>query len=340
VGADGGRSVIRKGAGIPFPGSDPTRSNLIAEVELAEEPPDGFVQDERGIHALHLMQNGHSYRVVTTEQQIGPASEATLSDLSSALTSVYGTDFGAHSPTWISRFTDATRQAAAYRSGRALLVGDAAHIHYPAGGQGIGLGIQDAVNLGWKLAQVVRGTSPDGLLDTYHAERHPAGARALGFSMAQTVLQLADPRTAALNEILSGIMATPEARRQVAALIHGLDIVYDLGPGHPLIGRRMPDLDLETAAGPSRVYALLREARPVILSSEGGEPIDISPWADRVGLHDVRFVGAWELPVLGRVDPPSAVLVRPDGHVAWVGPGSEGSLSDALTRWFGPGIRQ
>ena len=339
VGADGGRSVIRKAAGIPFPGSDPTRSNLIAEVELTEKPPDGFVQDERGIHALHVMPSGHTYRVVTTEQQVGPASEPTLSDLSSALTSVYGTDFGAHSPTWISRFTDATRQAAEYRSGRVLLVGDAAHIHYPAGGQGIGLGIQDAVNLGWKLAQVVTGASPEALLDTYHAERHPAGARALGLSMAQTVLQRADPRTAALNVILDEVMTTAPARRQVAALIHGLDVVYDLGQGHPLIGRRMPDLDLDTPAGPTRVYTLLREAKSVVLSSDGAVAIDISPWADRVRLHEVRFADEWELPVLGSVDAPSAVLVRPDGHVAWAAPGSEESLADALTRWFGPGIR-
>ncbi len=216
VGADGGRSVIRKAAGIEFPGWEATRSNLIAEVEVTEEPPGGMVQDERGVHALHLMEDGHTYRVVTTERQIGPATEPTLSDLSSALTSVYGTDFGVHDPTWISRFTDATRQAAAYRSGRVLLAGDAAHIHYPAGGQGIGLGIQDAVNLGWKLAQVVSGVSPQALLDTYHAERHPAGARALRHSMAQTALQRADPRTAALSETIDDLMTTAPARRQVA----------------------------------------------------------------------------------------------------------------------------
>ena len=189
VGADGGRSVIRKAAGIEFPGWDATRSNLIAEVEVAEEPPPGMRQDETGVHGLNLMADGRTYRVITTEQQLGPAAEPTLADLGNALTAVYGTDFGVHSPTWISRFTDATRQAAAYRNGRVLLAGDAAHIHYPAGGQGIGLGIQDAVNLGWKLAQVVEGISPESLLDTYHAERHPAAARALKHSMAQTVLQ-------------------------------------------------------------------------------------------------------------------------------------------------------
>jgi 3-(3-hydroxy-phenyl)propionate hydroxylase len=336
VGADGGRSVIRKAAGIAFPGAGATRSNLIAEVEVAEEPPPGVVQDEAGVHALHLMEDGRTYRVVTTERELGPATEATLDDLSRALTAAYGTDFGVHGPTWISRFTDATRQAAAYRNGRVLLVGDAAHIHSPAGGQGIGLGIQDAVNLGWKLAQVVQGTSPESLLDTYHAERHPAGARALRFSMAQTVLQRADPRTAALDGILDDVMTTAPARHRIAALIHGLDVAYDLGEGHPLLGRRMPDLDLETRAGPTRVYAMLHEAEPLLLDFAGRTRIDRSPWADRVRAVDARFTGTWELPVLGNVEPPAAVLVRPDGHVAWTDPGPDATPTDALTRWFGP----
>jgi len=335
VGADGGRSVIRKAAGIEFPGWEATRSNLIAEVEVTEEPPPGFVQDESGVHALHLMEDGRTYRVVTTERQLGPATEPTLADLSNALTSVYGTDFGVHDPTWISRFTDATRQAAAYRSGRVLLVGDAAHIHYPAGGQGIGLGIQDAVNLGWKLAQVVNGVSPESLLDTYNAERHPAGARALRLSMAQTVLQRADPRTAALNEILDEVMMTAPARAQVAGLIHGLDVAYDFGARHPLLGRRMPDLDVDTAIGPTRVYALLHEAKPLLLNFAAAGRIDISAWADRVRAVDAGFTGTWELPVLGKVASPTAVLVRPEGHVAWVEGGTDETLAEALTRWFG-----
>lgn len=217
-----------------------------------------------------------------------------------------------------------------------MLAGDAAHIHYPAGGQGIGLGIQDAVNLGWKLAQVVKGVSPQTLLDTSHAERHPAGARALRLSMAQTVLQRADPRTAALNQIIDDLMMTAAARAQIAGLIHGLDVVYDFGEGHPLLGRRMPDLDLDAPGGSTRVYALLHEAKPVLLNFTNPQRIDISSWADRIRTVDVGFTGTWELPLLGKVESPAAVLVRPDGHVAWVDDGTREPLTDALTHWFGP----
>ncbi|HET6826365.1 MAG TPA: FAD-dependent monooxygenase [Amnibacterium sp.] len=334
VGADGGRSVIRKAAGIDFPGWDATRSNLIAEVEVAEEPPAGMRQDESGVHGLVPMADGRTYRVITTEQRLGPATEPTLADLSAALLAVYGTDFGVHDPIWISRFTDATRQAADYRAGRVLLAGDAAHIHYPAGGQGIGLGIQDAVNLGWKLAQVVKGVSAETLLDSYQAERHPADARALEHSMAQTVLQRQDPRTIALTHTVDELMTMDEPRRRVAALIHGLDVAYDLGGGHPLLGRRVPDLDLETARGATRVFALLHRAEPVLLNL--GQAVDIAGWEDRVRRVDARAHGDWDLPVIGRVPAPEAVLIRPDGHVAWVGQGNDVGLADALTRWFGP----
>ena len=192
-----------------------------------------------------------------------------------------------------------------------LLAGDAAHIHYPAGGQGIGLGIQDAVNLGWKLAQVVNGISPESLLDTYHAERHPAGARALKHSMAQTVLQRMDARTAALAETVDELMSMDQPRTHVAALIHGLDIAYDLGEGHPLLGRRMPDLDLDTANGPTRVFTLLHDAKPVLLNLAEPASIEVTPWAERVHLVDARFTGTWHLPLLGEVTPPTAVLDPP-----------------------------
>jgi len=336
VGCDGGRSVIRRAAGIEFPGWDPTRSNLIAEVELTEEPPQGIRHDAVGVHGLHRMEDGRTVRVVVTEQQLGPSSEPTLRDLSEALITVYGTDFGIHNPTWISRFTDMTRQAAAYRAGRVLLAGDAAHVHYPAGGQGLSLGVQDAVNLGWKLAQVVTRTSPESLLDTYQGERHPVAVRALQYTMAQGVLQRHDERIKALVDTVSELASMDEPRKRLAGLISGLDIHYDLGDGHPLLGRRMPDLDLVTADGPLRVFDLLHGAKPVLLNL--GEPggVDITPWADRVQLIDAEYVGPWELPVLGAVSAPTAVLIRPDGYVAWVGEGTHLGLTDALTTWFGP----
>lgn len=336
VGCDGGRSVVRRAAGIEFPGWDPTRSNLIAEVELTEEPPRGARYDATGVHGLHRMEDGKTFRVIVTEKQLGPDGEPTLRDLSEALTAVFGTDFGVHHPTWISRFTDMTRQAATYRAGRVLVAGDAAHVHYPAGGQGLSLGVQDAVNLGWKLAQVTKGISPDHLLDTYHAERHPIGARALRHTMAQATLQRRDDRTEALADIVSELVKMDEPRKQIAGIISGLDIHYDLGEGHPLLGRRMPDLDLITANGPLRLYQLLHEARPVLVNLDPPGSVAIAPWADRVRLVDANYDGPWELPVLGVVDAPTSVLVRPDGHVAWVGERNNEGLPEALATWFGP----
>jgi 2-polyprenyl-6-methoxyphenol hydroxylase-like FAD-dependent oxidoreductase len=346
VGCDGGRSLIRKSAGIEFPGWDPTRSSLIAEVEVTEEPELGVRRDDKGTHGIgrleYEMRDGKvvykdegPVRVVVTERQLGPSSEPTLHDLSEALIAVYGTDFGVHNPTWISRFTDMTRQAAAYRAGRVLLAGDSAHVHYPAGGQGLSLGVQDAVNLGWKLAQVVNGTSSDSLLDTYQDERHPATARALQYTMAQTTLQRQDARMKALVDVVSELASMDEPRKQLAGIVSGLDIHYDLGEGHPLLGRRMPDLDLVTADGPLRVFELLHDARPALLNL--GEPgsFGITPWADRVQLIDAQYAGVWELPVLGTVTAPTAVLIRPDGYVAWVGDGTDTGLHDSLTTWFG-----
>ena len=294
--------------------------------------------DAIGVHAMHPMEDGKTVRVVVTEQQLGPSSEPTLRDLGEALITVYGTDFGIHDLTWISRFTDMTRQAAAYRAGRVLLAGDAAHVHSPTGGQGLSLGVQDAVNLGWKLAQVVDGTSPERLLDTYQDERHPVAARALRLTMALTLLQRHDERTKALVDVLSELASMDEPRRRLAGISSGLDIHYDLGTGHPLLGRRMPDLDLVTADGPLRVFELLHDARPMLLNL--GEPggFDLTPWADRVQLIDASYEGEWELPVLGVVSAPTATLVRPDGYVAWVGAPADPGLPAALTRWFGPPI--
>jgi 3-(3-hydroxy-phenyl)propionate hydroxylase len=336
VGCDGGRSLIRKAAGIEFPGWDPTTSHLIAEVEMAEEAPWGLRRDAHGLHSLSRLEDGKTVRVLVTEPQVGRTDEPTLRDLSEALIAAYGSDFGIHSPTSISRFTDMARQAASYREGRVLLAGDAAHVHYPTGGQGLNTGVQDAVNLGWKLAQVVKKTSPESLLDTYHAERHPVAAIVLRNTMAQVALLRTDDRTNALREITSELLGMDEPRKRVAAMMSGLDVHYDLGEGHPLLGRRMPDLDLVTADGPLRVFTLLHDARPVLLNL--GEPggFDIAPWADRVRLIDAQYVGPWELPAIGAVAAPPAVLVRPDGYVAWVGDPTQPGLADVLTTWFGP----
>ena len=337
VGCDGGRSLIRKTAGIEFPGWDPTTSWLIAEVETAQEPKWGFHQDALGIHGIGKVENGGSARVVLTEQQLRLDSKPTLRDVSEGLIAVYGTDYGIHSPTWISRFTDMTRQASAYRDRRVLLAGDAAHVHPPVGGQGLNIGVQDAVNLAWKLAQVVKRTSPESLLDTYHAERHPVAARVLRSTMAQVALRRTDDRTKALGDTVSELLGMDEPRRRVAAEMSGLGVHYDLGEGHPLLGRRMPDLDLVTLNGPLRAFTLLHDARPVLLNL--GEPgFDITPWADRVQLIDAKYVGTWELPALGTVTAPTAVLIRPDGYVAWVGDLTQLGLADALTTWFGPPI--
>ncbi|WP_426752940.1 FAD-dependent monooxygenase [Myxococcus sp. Y35] len=336
VGCDGGRSLVRKAAGIEFPGWEPTTSWLIAEVGMAEEPKWGFHKDALGIHGISRVENGGPVRVVLTERHIGPASEPTLRDLREALIAVYGTDYGVHTPTWLSRFTDMTRQAAAYRDRRVLLAGDAAHVHPPVGGQGLNIGVQDAVNLGWKLAQVVKGTAPESLLDTYHAERHPVAARVLRTTMAQMALRRQDERTKALGDTVSELLGMDGPRKRLAAEMSGLGIHYDLGEGHPLLGRRMPDLDLVTDNGPLRVFTLLHSARPVLLNL--GEPsgFDITPWADRVQWVDARYEGPWELPAIGAVTAPTAVLVRPDGYVAWVGNRTHVGLADALTTWFGP----
>jgi 3-(3-hydroxy-phenyl)propionate hydroxylase len=335
VGCDGGRSLIRKASGIEFAGLDPSTSWMIAEVEMDEEPEFGFRHDSVGTHAIGRREEGEPIRVVLTEREVEHTGDPTMVELREALVAVYGTDYGVHSPTWISRFDDMSRQAASYRRGRVLLAGDAAHVHPPQGGQGLNTGVQDAVNLGWKLAQVVNETSPDSLLDTYHAERHPVGARVLHNTMAQVALARADDRHAALRDIMTDLLSMDEPRRRIAGMLSGLDIHYDLGEGHPLLGRRMPDLDVQTADGPTRVFTLLHDARPVLLNL--GEPggFDLAPWADRVRLVDARHDGVWELPVLGEVAAPPAVLIRPDGHVAWAGDLTDPGLPHALATWFG-----
>jgi 3-(3-hydroxy-phenyl)propionate hydroxylase len=331
VGCDGGRSVIRKAAGIEFAGWGPSTSWLMAEVEMVEKPEFGL----RPGGGIGPAEGGDRIRLVLTERQVEHTSEPTLQDVSEALIAADGTDYGVHTLSSTSRFTDNTRQAASYRKGRILLAGDAAHVHAPLGGQGLNTGVQDAVNLGWKLAHVVKKTSPQSLLDTYHDERHPVGARVLQTTMAQVALTSPGDRHQALRNTMTELLRMDEPRKRIAGMMSGLDIQYDLGEGHPLLGRRMPDLDLVTANGPLRVFTLLHHARPVLLNLGELGGFDIAPWADQVQLINAKYAGVWELPVLGAVTAPAAVLVRPDGYVAWVGDGTDTGLRDALTTWFG-----
>jgi 3-(3-hydroxy-phenyl)propionate hydroxylase len=336
VGCDGGRSVIRKAAGIEFAGWDPTRSWLIAEAQMTEEPASSFREDDNGTYAIGKLEDVQAMRIVLTEQQLKIGGEPTLNDVSEALIAAYGTDYGIHSPISISRFTDMTRQAAAYRDRRVLLAGDAAHVHPPMGGQGLNIGVQDAVNLGWKLARVVKRISPESLLDTYHAERHPIAARVLRNTMAHVALSRLDDRGRVLGDILAELLRLEEVRKQVTAETSGLGIRYELGEGHPLLGRRVPDLDLVTVNGTIRLFTLLHGGQPVLLNLGEPDGFDITPWADRVPLIDAKYEGMWELPEIGVVTAPTAVLVRPDGYVAWVGEPVQLGLADALTTWFGP----
>ncbi len=345
VGCDGGRSAIRKASGIAFEGWDATTSWLIAEAGMAREPEWGMRTDAAGTHGIGKVDGSDRARIVLTERMLHAGSEPTLDDIREALVAVYGSDFGIHSPTWISRFTDMTRQAAAYRAGRVLLAGDAAHVHPPMGGQGLNIGVQDAVNLGWKLAQVVKGVSPDGLLDTYHTERHAVAARTLHNTLAQVALRRQDARSKALGDIVAGFLGMEAPRRQIVGMLSGLDVAYEAGAHetsayeaaerHPLIGRRMPDIDLSTDGGPLRLFTLLHTARPLLLNLGDAGGLDVGAWADRVQWIDARYDGAWELPVIGKVAAPAAVLVRPDGHVAWAGALSDPGLPEILSTWFG-----
>lgn len=338
VGCDGGRSLVRKKAGIEFPGWDPSVSYLMAECKTTEATPEGIRRDDKGVYGIGKSAVPDYARIVLREPEIRQGDEVTIEQLREALIVLYGKDFGVHDPIWISRFTDMTRQAASYRQSRVFVAGDAAHIHGPTGGQGLNLGVQDAVNLGWKLAQVVKGISPESLLDTYHAERHPLEKRILRCTMAQTAINRGGERVDALREEITEMLAMEEPRKRWAGMMSGLDVRYDFGDGgttalHPLLGRRMPDLEVTTDTGPRRVFSFLHEAKPVFLDFTAA--IDITPWASRVPRIVATYDGTWELPVLGEVPRPSAVLVRPDGYVVWVGQGTDEGLRDALTRWFG-----
>ena len=338
VGCDGGRSLIRKAAGIEFPGWDPT-------IELADRRSrDGRgagmgLPPRRPRHPWHRqggeMASARPGRADRTAARRD--SEPTLRDISEALIAVYGTDYGIHSPTWISRFTDMTRQAAAYRDRRVLLAGDAAHVHPPVGGQGLNIGVQDAVNLGWKLAQVVKRTSPESLLDTYHAERHPVAARVLRNTMAQVALRRTDDRTKALGDTVSELLGMDEPRRRFAARC----------PVWAFITTSARDTRCSDAACPISTWSPPTArcgSSPCCTMPGRCCSTSVSPAAS-TSRHG-RIGSSWSTPdtmargsfrCSARSLLPTAVLIRPDGYVAWVGDLTQLGLADALTTWFGPG---
>ncbi len=339
VGCDGGRSVVRRATGIDFVGVEASTSWMIAEAQMDHRPEFGVRYDDAGVQALGPASDGTSVRIVLVDPDVAHDRDPTVDELRQRLVAVYGTDFAMRGVSWLSRFTDMARQATAYRDRRVLLAGDAAHVHGPQGGQGLNTGVQDAVNLGWKLAQVVAGVSPDGLLDTYHDERHPVAARVLQNTLAQVALGRGDDRHLALRATMTELLAMDEPRRHVARMLSGLDLHYELARPtadvHPLVGRRMPDLDLHTVDGPTRVAALLRPARPLLVDLDGSARFDIAPWAGRVRLVTASHDGLCEVPGLGDVTVPPAILIRPDGHVAWTGRLTDPDLPASITAWFG-----
>ncbi|RKS97183.1 3-(3-hydroxy-phenyl)propionate hydroxylase [Streptomyces sp. 3211.6] len=348
VGCDGGRSTVRKLAGIGFPGTDATMTALIGDVELPGLPED-YVWVRRtagGDYSAIAFEPGW-YRVITSEyDRVADRDEpATFEQLRESLVRVAGTDFGMHSPRWVSRFNDAARQADRYRAGRVLLAGDAAHIHFPAGGQGLNMGVQDAVNLGWKLASVVRGQAPESLLDSYHDERHPVGERVLHNTRAQAALARPGAATDALREVFGSLMVFDDVNRVLRHMLTALDVRYPAGGDHPMEGRRVFDADLKTDEGVIGVYQLLHAARPVLLDLSGRAGLAgvAAGWAGRVDLVAARAEEElWPVPPVGEVPAPAALLIRPDGHVAWAADaGAEpdlAALRAALTTWFGPAL--
>ncbi len=338
VGCDGGRSVVRKQAGIGFTGTDPTMTSLLGDVELAEPPaePKLFVRHGHGDFTIIPFEPGW-YRVMVAQYDrvLDRDDPVTLESLRAALIKVAGTDFGMHSPRWLSKFNDTARLAANYRSGRVFLAGDAAHIHYPAGGQGLNMGVQDAVNLGWKLAAVVRGEAPESLLDTYETERRPVAERVLENTRAQSALSQPTPQTQSLRDILASLIDLGPVNDQLGYMITALDVRYPMAGDHPLVGRRVPDQDLKTADGEVRLFSLLHGGRPVLLSLGGHVELP-DGWADRVDVVEAQCAADWTIPLIGTVADVPAVLIRPDGYVAWVGSAGQEGLTEALSTWFGP----
>ncbi|KNB53279.1 rifampin monooxygenase [Streptomyces caatingaensis] len=325
VGCDGGRSTVRKLLGIGFPGEPARNETLLGEMRVAAPPEEvaAVVAEVRRTHqrfGLMPLEDG-VYRVVVPaaevagDRTVAPA----LEDVRQRLRAVAGTDFGVHAPRWLSRFGDATRQAERYRDGRVLLAGDAAHVHPPTGGQGLNLGLQDAFNLGWKLAAEVRGRAPDGLLDSYHAERHPVGADVLDNTRAQMELMSTEPGPRAVRRILSELIDIEEVNRRLMEKITATGIRYDFGEGHALLGRRLRDMTLKRG----RLYELMRGGRGLLLDRTGR--LSVAGWEDRVD----HVTDPCE-----ELDGVPAALLRPDGHVAWVGEDPR-ELRGPLAQWFG-----
>jgi rifampicin monooxygenase len=324
VGCDGGRSTVRKLLGIGFPG-EPTRTEtLLGEMEVAV-PPETVAAVVAEVRKTHLRfglgpVGGGVYRVVVPAEGVAEDRSVPpgLEEFKRRLRAFAGTDFGIHSPRWLSRFGDATRQAERYRDGRVLLAGDAAHVHPPTGGQGLNVGIQDAFNLGWKLAAEVGGWAPEGLLDTYQAERHPVAADVLNNSRAQLELLSTEPGPRAVRRLISELMDFEEVNRYLVEKITAIGAHYDLGEGHELLGRRMRDIGLKHG----RLYALLHHGRGLLLDQTGR--LSAAGWTDRVD-HVTDVSEELNAP---------AILLRPDGHVAWAGE-DQHSLDGDLSRWFG-----
>ncbi|KAF3469575.1 rifampin monooxygenase [Streptomyces sp. Tu 3180] len=324
VGCDGARSTVRKRLGVAFPGEPARVETLLGEMRLTEDPAKvaATVEEVRRTQlrfGATPLGDG-AYRVVVPAEGVAEdrTTAPTLEEFRKQLRAFAGTDFGAHAPRWLSRFGDATRQAERYRVGRVLLAGDAAHIHPPTGGQGLNLGIQDAFNLGWKLAAAVGGRAPEGLLDSYHAERHPVGAAVLDNTRAQIALLGTDPGATALRELFSTLMDFEEVNRYVTGMITAVGVRYDFGEGHELLGRRMRDVRLEQG----RLYELMHGGRGLLLDRTGR--LSVEGWADRVD-HVVDAGAELDVP---------AVLLRPDGHVAWAGE-DQRELAGRLSKWFG-----
>ncbi|MFI9064387.1 rifampin monooxygenase [Streptomyces sp. NPDC053429] len=324
VGCDGGRSTVRKLLGVAFPGEPSRVETLLGVMKLDVEPQTlaavtAEVRKTEMRFGAMPMEDGE-YRVVVPAEGVAEdrAAAPTLEEFKQQLRAYGGTDFGAHSPRWLSRFGDATRQAEQYRVGRVLLAGDAAHIHPPTGGQGLNLGIQDAFNLGWKLAAEVAGWAPEGLLDSYHSERHPVAADVLDNTRAQIQLMSSEPGARAVRRLMAELVEFEEVNRYLIEKITAIAIRYDFGSGHDLLGRRLRDIRLERG----RLYDLTHEGRGLLLDQTGR--LSVAGWADRVD-HVVD--------VSKELDAP-AVLLRPDGHVAWVGEDQEDLLT-RLPAWFG-----